>query len=50
MTIFLRCLFCAAVEMTGEWKDGQTVRHQTSDAAEPSCGGRHSERSARPSQ
>ena len=26
MTIFLHCLFCAAVEMTGEWKDGQTVR------------------------
>ena len=32
MTIFLHCLFCAAVEMTGEWKrqsDMETDRRQT---------------------
>lgn len=32
MTIFLHCLFCAAVEMAGEWKrqsDMETDRRET---------------------
>ena len=32
MTIFLHCLFCAAAEMTGEWKrpsEIKTVRRET---------------------